>query len=89
MPKRISTDGRGRKSVREPSIGRAQENDEPSVELDVGVQSHLGAMLREMYDSTLKEPIPERFLDLLRQIDSTGGSPASDSTPAERSDERD
>lgn len=32
-------------------------------------QEWIGQQLRKVYDETLNEPIPERFLDLLKQID--------------------
>jgi len=37
--------------------------------LETGVLAHIGSLLREMYDSALKEPVPERFAALLRQMD--------------------
>jgi hypothetical protein len=50
--------------------------------LESGVLANIGNLLREMYDSALREPVPQRFLDLLRQMDAgTDGPPAA---PAER-----
>jgi hypothetical protein len=37
--------------------------------LDGDVEAHIGGRLRAMYDSVLREPVPDRFLDLLRQLD--------------------
>jgi len=34
-----------------------------------GFSDHLGPLLREMYQATLNEPVPERFLALLREMD--------------------
>jgi hypothetical protein len=36
-----------------------------------GIPAHLGTLLREMYDFTLNEPVPERFLKMLRQMEAT------------------
>lgn len=33
------------------------------------VNTHVGALLRTMHDSVLNEAVPDRFLDLLHQID--------------------
>jgi len=40
-----------------------------SISLDGDVEAHIGGRLRAMYDSVLREPVPDRFLDLLRQLD--------------------
>jgi hypothetical protein len=47
--------------------------------IEVGVQAHIGNLLRAMYDSALKEPVPDRFIDLLKQMDSPAA--ASEPTP--------
>ena len=36
-------------------------------------QRALGRELRRIYDDVAKEPVPDEFLDLLRQIDRRGG----------------
>jgi hypothetical protein len=33
------------------------------------VNNHVGALLRTMHDSVLDEPVPDRFIELLRQMD--------------------
>jgi hypothetical protein len=41
------------------------------------VNTHIGALLRTMHDSVLDEPVPDRLLDLLRQMEErkeTGGT---------------
>jgi hypothetical protein len=44
--------------------------------LETGVLANIGNLLRVMYDSALKEPVPKRFVDLLRQMDAkTDGRP--------------
>ncbi|MGF1594846.1 MAG: NepR family anti-sigma factor [Kiloniellaceae bacterium] len=36
---------------------------------DAGKQDWIGAHLRKVYDEALNEPVPDRFLTLLKQID--------------------
>jgi hypothetical protein len=49
-----------------------------SLSLDGDVEAHIGGRLRAMYDSVLREPVPDRFMDLLRQLDSkTDNQPES------------
>ena len=37
--------------------------------LDENIQSHIGRRLRSLFDIVAQEPIPERFLDLLNQLE--------------------
>lgn len=41
----------------------------PAKQVDGGKQDWIGAHLRKVYDEALSEPVPDRFLALLRQID--------------------
>jgi len=41
--------------------------------LDTNVQAHLGSELRELYRAMLREPVPERFLELLDQLEGRKG----------------
>jgi Anti-sigma factor NepR len=43
---------------------------EPAI--DRAVQERFGALLRSMYDERKAEPIPDRLLDLLKQLDKRG-----------------
>ena len=45
---------------------RPKPNDAPNVPID----EHIGRHLKAIYDDVLKQPIPERFLDLLNQFES-------------------
>ncbi len=45
---------------------RPKPNDAPNVPID----EHIGRHLKAIYDDVLKQPIPERFLDLLDQLES-------------------
>jgi hypothetical protein len=40
-------------------------NDPPNVPID----EHIGRHLKAIYDDVLNQPIPDRFLDLLNQLD--------------------
>ena len=33
------------------------------------VQAYIGRQLRAVYDDVVKQPIPDRFLDLMKQLD--------------------
>ena len=33
------------------------------------IQAYIGTRLREVYDDVASQPIPDRFLDLMRQLD--------------------
>jgi len=46
-------------------------------------QRAIGRELRRIYDGVVSEPIPDEFLDLLRQIDDT--DEAGDQTGAQKS----
>ena len=35
----------------------------------VDVQAYIGRQLRAVYDDVAKQPVPERFLDLMRQLE--------------------
>ncbi len=37
--------------------------------LDENIQSHIGRRLRSLFDAVAQEPVPERFLDLLDQLE--------------------
>ena len=54
-----------------------------SMSLDSDVETHIGGRLRAMYDSVLREPVPDRFLDLLRELDTkVPASPEEAALPA-------
>jgi hypothetical protein len=37
--------------------------------LDVNARDKIGAQLRDMYNSVITEPVPDRFLDLLKSLE--------------------
>lgn len=49
--------------VRTASAASSSARRKPSV------QDHIGQELRAMYDEVLQQPIPDRFLDLLKALD--------------------
>jgi hypothetical protein len=51
----------------EKASGRRQSLQEK--QHDPGKQDWIGAHLRKVYDEALSEPVPDRFLALLKQID--------------------
>ena len=69
MRRRASADRRKQRGPRIRRIGAPATVPDTPVRLDANVQAHIGKLLRVMYDSTMKEPVPERFLDLLQQMD--------------------
>lgn len=52
---------------------RPVKKDRDKVQAVRARQRALGRELRRMYDEVVQEPIPEEFVDLLRQIDQTDG----------------
>ena len=39
------------------------------VRLDPKVQAHIGGLLRSMYQALVDEPVPEKFLKVLEELD--------------------
>jgi hypothetical protein len=71
MRQRVSAADRNRSGPRHcatsaPGTHRTMPQPERSA-----IPTHLSKLLREMYDFTLHEPVPERFLEMLRQRDVT------------------
>jgi len=42
--------------------------------LDSGSQKRIGDQLRAMYDELMQQPVPDRFRDLLDQLDKKNGA---------------
>ncbi|RXF73502.1 NepR family anti-sigma factor [Hansschlegelia zhihuaiae] len=47
-------------------------------ELDTDVQAHIGRQLRAGYVDILNQPVPDRFLELLAELDSREGRRAGE-----------
>ncbi len=43
--------------------------------LNAEIQSRIGHQLRAMYDDVVRQGVPDRFADLVRKLDATGGQP--------------
>ncbi|PZQ19109.1 MAG: hypothetical protein DI565_01595 [Ancylobacter novellus] len=54
-----------------------QRKGDPS-ELDTDVQAHIGRQLRAGYVDILNQPVPERFLELLAELDRREGCGETD-----------
>ena len=44
-----------------------------SAEIDPRVQGEIGRQLRAVYDDIISEPVPDRFLELLQQLELSAG----------------
>src|ERR1700761_5328478 len=47
-------------------------------QLDPTAQAHIGKQLKAIYDGVVSQPVPERFLELLKQIDDAPRKPRKD-----------
>lgn len=47
----------------------------PAPRLKPQVQEHIGRQLRAVYDDVLKQPLPDRFRELMDKLDQTVGDP--------------
>ena len=63
------TGDKGNKLAR--ALPRASSNDKlgTNPKLDSGSQKRIGDQLRAMYDELMQQPVPDRFKDLLDQLD--------------------
>ncbi|KMO13913.1 NepR family anti-sigma factor [Methylobacterium platani] len=57
--------------------GEAAGPDQPA--LDRNVQGRIGSHLRAMYDELMQQPIPDRFIDLLAELERSATKPTTDS----------
>lgn len=48
------------------------------------VQSKIGQQLRAMYDGVVNEGVPDRFVDMLRQLDEQKGADAAETSNPEK-----
>jgi len=49
------------------------------------VQSHIGRQLRAIYDGVVAQPVPDRFLELLNELEQKAADPNAGSDPQDRS----
>ncbi len=59
-----------RRSTRNPnSAGSNPPRDPPAARLDRSIQNEIGRNLRAMYNDVVEQGVPDRFADLLQQLD--------------------
>jgi len=61
----------GQQKPMETAASRHKDNAKPA-KLGREVQARLGQQLRAMYDDVVSQGVPDRFTELLNQIDGTG-----------------
>jgi hypothetical protein len=89
MAKTASTGDRERKSPTLSVVGGTPNPQRMSLGLDAEVETHIGNRLRAMYDSVLREPVPDRFLELLHQFDGKiDAETATHEAPAAKPDDK-
>lgn len=68
-----------------PPSGSRRRPPKTGASVQMQVQDHIGRQLRAVYDDLLSQPVPDRFLELLDQLDNgkpekagepSGGEPA-------------
>lgn len=89
----------GRKSMEDEQSGAGAENDvgatvsvlrraaparNSASTLGNDVQAKIGQHLRAMYDDVVRQGVPDRFMDLLAQLDRPNADRAGEQRPASR-----
>jgi hypothetical protein len=65
----MTDDSRDKKAKRQqPNRGQSQGNGKG---LDGEAQKHIGRMLKATYEQIAHEPVPDKFLDLLKQLEAS------------------
>ena len=54
------------------------DSEKKAPKLDDLSASQIGKKLRAQFDEVLSEPVPDRFVDLLNQLEAAEGKPAKD-----------
>jgi len=60
--------------------------------LNSEIQARIGHQLRAMYDDVVRQGVPDRFAELIRQLDASGGAAgttAADHMSADKEERRD
>lgn len=82
MDQNNTTPNRGPKKARPPS-GTRRRPPKSGASVQMQVQDHIGRQLRAVYDDLLSQPVPDRFLELLEQLDQkTPRKPGTDPATA-------
>ena len=67
------------KSVKSPSMQMEPSPEKNNSGLNREIQAKIGQQLRAMFDEVVQEGVPDRFSDLLRQLDHPAEKPANSS----------
>lgn len=67
MDQNNTTPARGAKG--QGSSGTRRRSPKAGATVQMQVQDHIGRQLRAVYDDLLSQPVPDRFLELLEQLD--------------------
>ena len=59
--------------------GLTTPKDAPAGGFDADMHGQIGRQLRSIYDSVVSQPVPDRFLELLNQLDNKTGGEQKDS----------
>jgi len=71
------------KPVKSPPMQTESNPEKNSSGLNREIQAKIGQQLRAMFDEVVQEGVPDRFADLLRQLD----NPAEKTSPENSKDE--
>lgn len=64
----------GARAQRTENVTNENDQDRDKTRVVRARQRAIGRELRRMYDGVVSEPVPDDFLDLLKQIDETDGA---------------
>lgn len=59
--------------------GQAARPGAPTAGFEADVYGQIGRQLRSIYDSVVTQPVPDRFIELLNQLDTKTGGEQKDS----------
>jgi hypothetical protein len=57
------------------SVGQDMKEAKKQGGLNAEIQSRIGHQLRAMYDDVVRQGVPDRFVELIRKLDTPEGSP--------------
>ncbi len=77
MPKGVFSDKVARDDGKGALPEEKQSNEQSKITDIRARQRAIGRELRRMYDEVAREPIPEDFLELLRQLDAKDNNPGN------------
>lgn len=66
--------GGARREKAEPRMRNQTDGKVEGGKVDKRIQGEIGKQLRAVYEDVVKEPVPDRFLELLRKLEKSTGS---------------